>query len=184
MSATTQTTLVAGVPVSTDHWIGGRRVGSDTTVRRHLADRRTGHRPTSLGVARQRPTPPWPRRGTAFPGWARHAASRTGAAAASHRRPGRGAPRRSGHRRDHRQRRAAAQPPARRHASGRAQLPVLRRLLGERPEPSRLRDPWPSQPRQLGPERRGRVDHAVERPAHAGHVEGGAGAGRRGARWC
>ena len=159
------TAVVAGVEVDTRHWIGGRRVASATTFedvspldgtviargqpRRPGRGRRGGRRRQRrvrrlvadlAGRARRDPQPGRRRRRGA------HRGPRAG--------------------RDARQRLAAALAPPRGHAARGDEHPLLRRPPA-RAEPPRLRHPRPPQPRLVGPGRRHRDRHAVERAAHA-----------------
>ncbi len=106
----------------------------------------------------------------AFPGWSRTAPAERAAILQPGRRRGRGTDRGPRAGRDPRQRLAPAFAPARRDATRRDEHPLLRRLPRRAARPPRLRHPRSPQPRQLGPGRRHRDRHAVERAAHARHL--------------
>ena len=168
-------TVVAGIDVSPDHFIGGERVASparfedispidQSRARRGRARRGGGGRPRG------------PRRARRVPRLGRARAGRPRAVPAPARRP------------DRRERRAARGGRVRRHGDAaalaaragdqarRAQLPRLRRPRA-RLRGARLALERDLEPRPADAVRPRRGDHAVERAVHALDLEDGAGAG-------
>ncbi len=167
---------VAGVEVSTEHFIGGERVGSDATFTdispidaQPIAEvARGGEREADLAVAAAQ---------EAFPGWA--ALGATGRAEVMHR---------LADLIDANVERLAAVEcadmamllalaPGPRHLARRAELPRVRRSRG-RLRGARLGLERHAEPRHADAERAGGRDHPVERPVHALDLEDGPGARR------
>ena len=175
--STTSRAVVEGIEVSTEHWIGGRRVPSSDLVLRRLADRRAADRSRWRAAAPARPTS-----GRRRPCGGRDvgldAAEGARRGAAPHRRRGRGAGARARGGRDARQRLAAPLDAELGDAEGRAQLPVLR---GSAALPRDRREGLRRVRRAcgVGPQRRHGRHHPLERPADARHLAGRAGPRRR-----
>ena len=171
------TATVAGVAVSTDHFIDGKRVASNAEIRGVLADRRQASRryerrrrerdrgrrrrcaPRVSGVGRARPRRTAPDPEAFRAGDPRSRAGNRGG-------------------RDRGQRIAADRKRRARDSARRAQHRVLRRSRAA----AQSRDDrfaGGGEPRALRSRRRRRADHAVERAVHADDLEGRSGARRR-----
>ena len=172
MSEHTATTVAAGRR-RRHPALDRRRAGSlGADVHRRLAHRRAAARPRSPAAARPRWQPrPWPPRRPRSPAGRPPPARTAPTHPARDRRRGREAGRRARPGRDRRQRRAAALAPARRDAPGRAQLPLLRRLAAASWTHEDFEIRGHTGPRvSWDPAGPVRADHAVERPADAGHL--------------